>query len=108
MNLTYDLIKEDNQATIKLTGELDGFNRTELSEQLDQLIGETQEIPITLDLSKLSFIDSIGLGLIAKTAKKLQSMDRKLILKQVPSHINRLIQSSGIMKFLAGSLEIVE
>lgn len=106
MNLTFNLSKEANQATIKLSGELDGFNRTELSEELEKLIQETETVSIRLELSNLSFIDSIGLGLIAKTAKKLQLDNRKLILLNPPAHINRLIQSSGILKFLRDSLEI--
>ena len=81
-------------------------NRTELSEELTKLIQETETLAICLDMSNLSFIDSIGLGLIAKTAKKLQLDNRKLILQKPPAHINRLIQSSGILKFLSESLEI--
>lgn len=108
MNLTYDLVKEEDQAIIKLVGELDGFNRSELADEIDKLIQETTHIPITLNLSSLSFIDSIGLGLIAKTAKKLQDKERKLILQSPPKHIERLIQSSGILRFLENALELVD
>ena len=104
MNLTFSLEKKDGQTKLSLAGELDSFNRDELANELNALITQPNRDPIILDLDKLSFIDSNGLGLIAISSKKLKEQGRQMQLQNTPPYIEKLLQSSGLLDVLSDTL----
>ena len=108
MNLTFATKKSQNQTTLSLSGELDSFNRRELAETLDALIAEESSLPITLDLNKLNFIDSNGLGLLAISSKKLKEKNRQLQLVGTPPYIEKLLESSGLLDVLSDTLILLK
>ncbi len=72
---------KNNCQIIRLTGLLDAFSEPTVRKVLGDLIGELIEIaqqdekttdPVILDLSKINFIDSSGLGALVQIAKKLK------------------------------------
>ncbi len=72
---------KNNCQIIRLTGLLDAFSEPTVRKVLGDLIGELIEIaqqdektpdPVILDLSKIDFIDSSGLGALVQIAKKLK------------------------------------
>ena len=107
MNLSYDISKSDDQTLLKLTGELDSFNRASLSKEIDQIIQDSST-PLTIDLSQLNFIDSIGLGLIATSAKKLHQQQRHLNLYKAQPHVKKLIEGSGLLAVLDNHLQLID
>ena len=107
MNLSYNVSKLNDQILLKLTGELDSFNRNNLSKEIDQIIQESNT-PLTIDLSQLNFIDSIGLGLIATSAKKLHQQQRDLTLLKAQPHVKKLIEGSGLLAVLEDHLQLID
>ncbi|WP_084112000.1 STAS domain-containing protein [Gloeomargarita lithophora] len=56
----------------RLNGMLDAFSEQNIRKVLQQAV-ETGPKQVILDLSKIEFIDSSGLGILVQTAKQLQA-----------------------------------
>jgi anti-anti-sigma factor len=56
----------------RLAGMLDAFSEQNIRKVLQQAV-ETGPNQVILDLSKIEFIDSSGLGILVQTAKQLQA-----------------------------------
>lgn len=55
---------------------------------------------VILNLEEVSFIDSSGLGVILGRYKKLLPMGGKIIISNVPAHIYRIMELSGLPKII--------
>lgn len=55
---------------------------------------------VILNLEEVSFIDSSGLGVILGRYKKLLPMGGKVIISNVPSHIYKIMELSGLPKII--------
>lgn len=55
---------------------------------------------VILNLERVSFIDSSGLGVILGRYKKLLPMGGKIIISNAPSHIYKIMELSGLPKIV--------
>lgn len=85
---------------IYLEGELDMRNAHELKNLIDLDIEKKGIRTIILDLENLDFIDSSGLGVILGRYKKLLPLGGKIKIANVPPHIYRIMELSGLPKII--------
>ncbi len=91
---------ESHQAVLTLHGELDLSSSTALEEELGRVDG----IPlVVVDLRKLEFIDSTGLGVLVKTHQRMSNADNRLVLVDAEGQVRRLLALTG----LSGQLTVV-
>jgi len=83
----------DDSGKIIVEGRLDAAKAPEAQEFLDAVTGEC-----ILDLGKLEYISSAGLGVLLSTHKRLMSSGSGLRLVNVNSHINDIFMYSGFDK----------
>lgn len=83
-----------------LDGELDMNNADELKLILDSDIEKRGIKTIVINMSDLKFIDSSGLGVILGRYKKLLPMGGKIKITNVPPHIYRIMELSGLPKII--------
>jgi anti-sigma B factor antagonist len=100
---SFKIVEQDGSAvTIAVSGEIDIASapalRSYLSERLSE--GYTE---ITLDLTKMTFIDSSGLGVIVGVINRLRLEEGRLIICNPPPIAVQVLSVSG----LTPSLEIV-
>eukprot|EP01047_Picozoa_sp_COSAG01_P000166 COSAG01_NODE_2_length_63927_cov_1357.611941_51_plen_114_part_00 len=82
---------------LHLKGELDLHSSNELNETLTTL-AEQETDNISLNMTDVQYIDSTGLGTLAKNAKKLEPFNGKITLYNCQPRIKKLIEISGLDK----------
>lgn len=91
-------VKETYQV-FRLSGMLDAFSEQSIRKVLQQAI-ETAPKQVVLDLSKIEFIDSSGLGVLVQTAKQLQAAGGSLQIVTNP-RVTQAVKLVRLDQFLS-------
>jgi anti-sigma B factor antagonist len=89
--------EEQNQWTIKLSGEMDINSSDEEKQELQDIIDQNRA-DIEIDCEELSYIDSTGIGVLIGILKKIKKSDKKIVLKNTKDNIRRLFNITGLDK----------
>jgi len=89
----------DNYQLFRLTGLLDAFSEPIFRKVLSQFIDEGPT-DIILDLSKIDFIDSSGLGVLVQLAKKAQTVEGTFQIV-TNARVTQTVKLVRLEKFLA-------
>ena len=81
-------------------GALDLGNSRGLQSRLAELAGETTQEAI-LDLSGVSFIDSVGLGVVLKAASRFHRQAKRLFIVAPPGPVHRILYFAVVTDRLA-------
>lgn len=82
-----------------IEGEIDTFTAPVLREEFDS-IRITNGLLIELDLSKVSYMDSTGLGVFIAFYKRIIREDAKLKLVRLSSRLTRLFKITGLSELM--------
>lgn len=100
MSLSLQMDYSHQVLIVRLAGELDhhhaGKVRTSIETELEK--GEVQHL--VLNLARLEFMDSSGLGVILGRYKKVSQLGGKMILCSIQPSVYRLMEMSGLFKIL--------
>jgi len=90
----------DGTRIVTLGGQMDVFTAgAELEELLEECVESASHLMV--DMSQVSFIDSIGLGLLVKTARRLSASGHRLAVLRPHANVRRLIEITGMERWLA-------
>ncbi len=94
-------IKKDNKSLIItiMVKQIDISNMMKLKEKIIEKLDFTFS-DIILDLKKVEYIDSSGIGLIVDLYNKIRNKDRNLILKNVSADIKEILGMVNLTRFL--------
>jgi anti-sigma B factor antagonist len=95
--------REGDRSVVELRGELDLSGTDRLRVALEQ----AEEPPtglLVLDLSRLDFIDSTGLEVVLRAARRAHDNGRRLIVARPSKYVRRLLELTAIDQ----SLDVVE
>jgi anti-anti-sigma factor len=94
---------DGDKATVALRGELDlsGVDRARDAIAEAEATGATL---LVLDLSQLDFIDSTGLEVMLRAARRAHDSGRRLIVARPSRYVRRLLEMTAIDQ----SLDVVE
>ncbi|MBF0432780.1 MAG: STAS domain-containing protein [Fibrobacteria bacterium] len=92
-------IQEDNMSILIPDGEIHGQNVDELEGSLKQILEENVRY-IAIDLAKVKYIYSRGIGAIIKTQKALKEKSGALYLFNLNQSLQRILMESNIMGYL--------
>ena len=81
-------------------GALDLATSRGLQTRLAELAGETTQEAI-LDLSGVSFIDSVGLGVVLKAASRFHRQAKRLLIVAPAGPVHRILDFAGVTDRLA-------
>ncbi|MGH2719433.1 MAG: STAS domain-containing protein [Actinomycetota bacterium] len=95
MNDLLQVIRNDDVGSVRLIGELDASNAEALLDDLGPQLAEGASL--TLDLTELSFIDSMGLRTLLRAAAALGSHGR-LVLHGPQRAVARTFELVGLEK----------
>lgn len=85
---------------LSATGELDLHSSRGLATQLGELAGSPGNA--VLDLSKVTFLDSVGLGVVLKAANRFRRQDKQLVVVVAPGgNVARLLELTATANTLA-------
>lgn len=86
--------------TASLSGEIDQHTAAIIRAKIDGRINASAPNVLALDMNRVSFMDSSGIGLIMGRYKKMQQSGGRLVLCNLPSHCERIVAMSGITRIL--------
>ncbi|MDD2619848.1 MAG: anti-sigma F factor antagonist [Syntrophomonadaceae bacterium] len=98
MSLDFKLIR--NTLIVKVKGELDLLIAEKLREEIDRKLIDHQIKNLILNLEKVTFIDSSGLGLIIGRYKKISALNGKMYIVGAKPAIEKILFFSGINKLV--------
>ncbi|MDZ7542652.1 anti-sigma factor antagonist [Clostridium perfringens] len=91
-------VKEGTQVNVLLQGELDLAAASDFRALIEPIARDVS-VHLTLNLEKLSYIDSTGIGILISILKVRNSANAQLHVENVPAHIQRLLDMTGKTKF---------
>lgn len=95
-----DLKLVRNTLVVKISGELDLLVTDNLRQKIDDEILSRGVKNLILNLEKVSFIDSSGLGLIIGRYKKMKAEKGKMYIVGAKPSVEKILLFSGINKLI--------
>lgn len=86
---------------LRLDGELDMHTASLVRQAIDLEIEKRGIRTVILNLQDVQFVDSSGLGVIIGRYKKLLPLGGKLKITNVPPHIYKIMELSGLPKIIS-------
>ncbi len=108
-NMEIELLNHLKMMVIRVDGEIDHHIAKNLRSEIDRVLSCSGVINIAFDFSKVSFMDSSGIGVIMGRYKKVNSLGGRIIIFGMNSNIKRLIEMANLKSIahIANTLEDV-
>jgi len=91
MNIEY-FNSENSDYFIKLSGEMDAYGCSQVDSELEKVLDADSVQHISLDIDKVTFLDSSGIGVIVFLFKRLKSSGGTLEISNVNGQPKELIK----------------
>ena len=98
MNLDYK--KKDKLLFIEMTEEIDHHIAEKVRRKVDNEITRYMPRKTILDFTRVSFMDSAGIGMIIGRYKMMKLIGGSLELSNVNENIKKILEMSGISKII--------
>lgn len=89
-----------NTLVVKFNGEFDMLIADKIRKEIDQVLENKQVKNLILNLEKVTFIDSSGLGVIIGRYKKIAQLSGKMYIVGARSNVAKILSFSGINKLV--------
>ncbi len=97
-SLRLDTVTEDAHTTVLIDGDVDGSNASQLSAVIESISEDVGTI--VLDMDRLRFLDSAGLGVLAGAIRRLNSVGGRLAVRNVPDNVEKVLEISDLLRFM--------
>jgi len=94
------LNSKKNTLIVRVGGDFDLVTANEFREKIDNSLEETVAQNLLLDLSKITFIDSSGLGVILGRYRKVKANQGEVIIYGAKPAILKIFEVSGIASLM--------
>ena len=98
MKISYQ--KEDKQLLVEITEEIDHHVAEKLRRKVDDEITRYMPRKTIFDFSRVSFMDSAGIGMIIGRYKMMKLIGGSLEIINASSTVKRILEMSGINKII--------
>lgn len=98
MDIQYKISNETLK--ILISGELDEYSASFARTILDDLFQNNEYSQIVIDLSKLEFMDSTGIGVLIGRYKKLKEKQKNIYIMNPNKHIEKIFKMSGLYEIM--------
>ncbi|HPF43115.1 MAG TPA: anti-sigma F factor antagonist [Syntrophomonadaceae bacterium] len=89
-----------NTLIIRLKGEFDLLKAEKIRRLIDEKLQDKQARNLILNLEKVSFVDSSGLGVIIGRYKKIQEKEGSMYIVGAQPVVEKILTLSGINKLI--------
>ena len=97
MDLDLKVRKQGGHAVLEVVGEIDVYTAPKLREKLIELVNEGS-YHLVVDLEKVDFLDSTGLGVLVGGLKRVRNHDGSLALVCTQDKILKIFRITGLTK----------
>ena len=99
MDIKY--LDRDDGICAELSGELDEYSAEYVRISLDDLLNKSNVAKkLILDFSKVSFMDSTGIGVLLGRYNKFSKCDIDMYIQNPTSYVNRIFEMTGIYQII--------
>ena len=104
-----EINKRYSQDTVELSvaGRLDGYWSDHLASALDEEIRHGRH-HLLLDLSKVVFLSSAGIGVLVKSYNDLDSIQGSLTIWKASDRVRKVIEICGLDQLLLGKADVIQ
>ena len=95
----YEIKSRDHLLCVYLYGEIDHHSAVDLRRDLDDLILQRRPHRLVLDLSRIEFMDSAGLGLLMGRYRLLKSIGGVLAISNANERVMKILRLAGMERF---------
>lgn len=92
--------KEDKQLLVEITEEIDHHVAEKLRRKVDDEITRYMPRKTIFDFSRVSFMDSAGIGMIIGRYKMMKLIGGSLEIINISQTVRRILEMSGINKII--------
>ena len=100
MDLSLETRQENDRTVIEVGGEIDVYTAPKLRERIIELVDEGQ-YHLVVDLEKVEFLDSTGLGVLVGGLKRVRGHDGSLQLVCTQERLLKIFRITGLAKVFA-------
>lgn len=100
MQLLSEFSIVQNVLIVRLEGELDHHSATKLKSDWQEYIRKYSVEHVVLNLEKLTFMDSSGLGVVLGRYKEITEQGGEMVVCSVTNAVKRLFDMSGLFKII--------
>ena len=100
MDLSLETRQENGRTIIEVGGEIDVYTAPKLRERIIELVDEGQ-YHLVVDLEKVEFLDSTGLGVLVGGLKRVRGHDGSLQLVCTQERLLKIFRITGLGKVFA-------
>jgi anti-sigma B factor antagonist len=86
------------RSVVELVGELDMYSAARLRDVLDHLPKDAQRV--ALEMSRLDFLDSSGLGVLIRAMKRAKTLGGALCLVAVQERVLKTFRITGLVRVM--------
>lgn len=98
MNIKFS--NEQNALVMEIEGEIDHRYATRIRREADRKIVTYPDKIFIIDLSRVSFMDSSGIGVIIGRYKLVKSFGSKVLIVSSDKTVGKILDMSGIKKII--------
>lgn len=98
MNIDY--IKKDKQLLVEITEDIDHHVAEKIRRKIDEQITRYMPRKTVFNFSRVTFMDSAGIGMIIGRYKMMKLIGGSLEIVNVGSQTKRILEMSGIGKII--------
>ena len=91
---------EGSTLVFRLVGELDDHSAEFVKRKLDETLASNDYSSVVLDLSRLSFMDSTGIGVIIGRYKIIRKHNKSLYVKNPSPTVDKIFKMSGLYEII--------
>ena len=100
MDLSLETRHEGGRTIIEVGGEIDVYTAPKLRDQIIELVGDGN-YHLVVDMEKVDFLDSTGLGVLVGGLKRVRAHDGSLRLVCTQERILKIFRITGLTKVFA-------
>jgi anti-sigma B factor antagonist len=100
VDLSLETRQENEHTVIEVGGEIDVYTAPKLRERIIELVDEGQ-YHLVVDLEKVEFLDSTGLGVLVGGLKRVRGHDGSLQLVCTQERLLKIFRITGLSKVFA-------
>lgn len=90
--------RDDRKLIAEISGDIDHHTSKYIRSEIDCSINEFAPKTLILDFSKVSFMDSSGIGLVMGRYKIMSELSGEVMIANTPVYIKKVMQLAGINK----------
>ena len=93
-----DVREIDGVIALEVSGEIDLYNAPTIKEEIQKLI-EQEKYKIVINLDKVSYIDSSGIGALISSFSNLKKFEGKMRISNVAGSVRKVFELTKLTSF---------